>query len=130
MRRKSHIITGLAATALIFTGAAAANAGGSLQGYNTTVGKFNGSGYTGFQKKSIPGATGELESSRVGGNYVVDVRMIHKGSNDGAWTRNVTDYTLYYLYNDIPGGNSTRLQFSNDITTPVNVQVVGAWASE
>ena len=105
-------------------------AGTSYSGYNTTVGRFNGSGYSGYQTKSIAGANGYIKSTKVGGDYVVDVRM-NSSAGNGAWLRNVGDNTSDY----VPGkstqlnGTSVRLEFSNDITTPVNTQVEGTWKS-
>lgn len=107
-----------------------AYAGTSYSKYNTTVGKFNGSGYSGYQTKSISGANGYISSSTVGGSYVVDARM-NSSSGNGSWLRNVNDGTKA----ELPGnsnqkkGSSVRVKFSNDITTPVNVQVVGSWKS-
>lgn len=110
--------------------ASASFAGTSFSGYNTTVGKFNGSGYSGYQTKSISGANGQIASTSVGGDYVVDVRM-NSSKGDGSWLRNVTDGTN----KEVPGnsaqttGSSVRLQFSNNINTPVDVQVSGSWKS-
>lgn len=128
---KKKFLRGITATSLaavLFT--ATAFAGTSTTTYNTTVGKFNGSGYSGYQTKSISGANGWLYSTMVGGNYKVDVRM-NSSSGNGSWLRNVTDGTSASL----PGkstqraGSSIRLKFSNNVTTPVNVQVVGSWKS-
>ncbi len=123
---KSVSVMGLA----IMMFGAVAFAGTSYSGYNTTVGKFNGSGYSGYQTKSISGANGYILSTSVGGSYVVDVRM-NSSSGSGSWLRNVTDGTQA----ELPGssyqtsGTSVRAQFSNDINTPVDVQVVGSWKS-
>lgn len=110
--------------------ATAAFAGTSTTGYNTTVGKFNGSGYSTYQTKATAGANGWIYSTRVGGNYKVDVRM-DSPSGNGSWLRSVDDGTSASL----PGsssqitGASVRLKFSSNITTPVNVQVEGSWKS-
>lgn len=89
------------------------------------MGAFNGSGYRAYQTKAISGTNGYLGSSTVGGRYVVDARM----TGGGSWTRNLTDNRNYYLYNDILKGARTRVQFSNDLGTPVSVQVTGYWRS-
>lgn len=105
-------------------------AGENYSTYNTTVGKINGNGYSGYQTKAISGANGYIRSTSVGGDYQVDVRM--NGANgNGAWLRNVDDGTNA----EIPGNSkqkkddSVRLQFSNDLTTTVDVQVSGSWKS-
>jgi len=107
-----------------------AHAGNNFSGYNTTVGKMNGNGYSGYQTKSTGGANGYIISTSVGGNYVVDARMnCNKGN--APWKRNITDGTSGSLpgYYKQTAGESIRIQFSNDITTPVDVQVVGKWKS-
>lgn len=125
--RKKIIIT----LALLSLAGGVAQAGYSYSGYNTTVGRFNGSGYTGFQIKSKGGANGDIYSRHVGGNYRVDARMLESNGTVGAWTRGITDYGSYYVdgnYNH-RRGDSVRLQFSNNWNTPVNVQVSGTWRS-
>ncbi|MDE7425915.1 MAG: hypothetical protein K2N51_19825 [Lachnospiraceae bacterium] len=128
---KKNILRGItAASVATMLFAATAFAGTSTTGYNTTVGKFNGSGYSDYQTKAISGANGWIYSTRVGGNYTVDVRM-NSSAGNGSWLRNLNDGTSASL----PGnsaqtaGKSIRLKFSNDITTPVNVQVEGSWKS-
>lgn len=108
----------------------AAVAGSSYSHYNTTIGKFNGNGYTGYQTKNTAGANGYIKSTKVGGDYVVDVRM-NGPSGNGSWVRNLDDKDNRSL----PGsakmkkGCLVRAQFSNDWNTPVAVQVVGQWKS-
>lgn len=105
-------------------------AGTAMSSYNTTVGKFNGSGYSDYQVKAVSGANGWIESEKVGGSYTVDVRM-NSSAGNGKWFRNLGDG----LTGELPGnsaqvsGSNVRLRFSNDITTPVNVQVIGNWKS-
>lgn len=103
-------------------------AGTSWSNYDTTVPKFNGSGYTGYQTKDSSGTYGELYSAIVGGSYTVDARMV-ASSGTGSWVRSITDDDYRNLPNSVPKGLSTRVEFSNDITTPVNVQVSGRWRS-
>ncbi len=116
---------------LTLLGSTTIYAGSTYSSYNTTVGKLNGNGYTGFQTKSVSGANGNLKSVSVGGKYVVDARMQERNGTVGAWVRNISDDTNYGL----PGnsshlkGDSVRVQFSNDWNTPVNVQVTGSWRS-
>lgn len=105
-------------------------AGNTFSSYNTTVGRFNGNGYTGYQKKATDGANGYLKSNTVGGDYTVDVRMKCSAGN-GSWKRNITDkrnYSLASHYKQTKG-KKVCLQFSNDLTTPVAVQVSGSWKS-
>lgn len=108
----------------------AAMAGTSYSKYNTTVGRFNGNGYTSYQTKATAGANGYIKSTNVGGNYVVDVRMTSSSGN-GSWVRDLDDQDNRSL----PGSSkmkkncSVRAQFSNDWNTPVAVQVAGTWKS-
>lgn len=106
-------------------------AGTSYQNYNTTVGKFNGNGYSSFQTKSTSGANGDLNSSSVGGGYNVDVRMIDQNGNSGSWARNIKSGSTAQIDSHLnhTSGKNVRLQFSNDLTTRVDVQVVGSWRS-
>jgi hypothetical protein len=129
--KKVSKFKGLAAIfAMIMMLTCSAWAGTSTTSYNTTVGKYNGSGYSSYQTKSISGANGWIYSEQVGGKYVVDVRMNSTAGN-APWLRNVTDGTS----SSLPGvykqnaGDSIRLKFSNDVNTPVNVQVIGTWKS-
>ncbi|RFA32138.1 hypothetical protein CAI16_18980 [Virgibacillus dokdonensis] len=126
LKKKKLAVLGLAVGLLAIGGTA--QAGTSYSSYNTTVGKFNGNGYTGYQTKSSSGTYGDLRSNTVGGNYVVDARM-QASSGTGSWVRNVTDNDTRSLPNSVARGSSARVQFSNDLTTPVNVQVTGSWRS-
>lgn len=120
----------LIAGAVLATGAGLAVAGTSYSNFSTTVGKFNGNGYTGNQTKSGSGTVANVTTSSVGGSYVVDARVQRSnGSDSGAWSRNLSDGSSRSLTNGIPSGASTRVQFSNDILTRVDVQVSGRWRS-
>lgn len=123
---KKKLGLGLAVGLMAFGGAV--QAGTSYSSYDTTVASFNGSGYTGYQTKTNAGTYGNLNSSNVGGSYTVDARM-QASSGTGAWARSVTDSDSRNLSNSVPKGTSARVQFSNDVTTPVNVQVTGSWRS-
>ncbi len=105
-----------------------AEAGTTYTSYNTTVGKFNGSGYTGYQTKASSGTYGNLRSTSVGGKYTVDARM-QASSGTGSWVRSVNSNQVRNLPNSVARGSKARVQFSNDLTTPVNVQVTGSWRS-
>ena len=105
-------------------------AGAAMEKYSTTVGRFSGLGYTGYQTKSYSREDGILYSNAVGGKYVVDVRMISSRIIKDDWIKGVNDNRYY----SIPSGrhnagNSVRLQFRNGILTPVNVQAEGKWKS-
>lgn len=101
-----------------------------FQYYNTSVGAFNGNGYTDYQTKSIGGANGHINSYTVGGSYVVSVRMTNSNAS-AAWVRGVDSRQSY----ELPGHHKhlsnhfVRLQFSNGWVTPVSVQVTGDWRS-
>lgn len=119
----------LAAGAFALTAAAGvANATYSWTGYDTTVGRFNGSGYSGYQSKTDAYEDGQIRSTSVGGSYRVDARLENaNGAAAGSvWVR-VDDGTDRALPNLINRGWSTRVHFSNDLSTRVNVQVRGSF---
>ena len=103
-------------------------AGTSFQSYSTTVGKFNGNGYTAYQMKSGAGTAADLRSKSVGADYVVDARL-QAASGTGGWARDVGDNDTRQLWNSVQKGASARVQFSNDWNTSVDVQVSGTWRS-
>lgn len=121
----------LVAMAVAVLGSVVTYAGTAYVSYNTTVGRLNGSGYTGYQSKSVSGANGDLRSGSVGGSYVVDARIIDSAGHVGSWTRNIGDNGNYVLDGNVKhtSGDRVRVQFSNDWNTPVNVQVTGSWRS-
>jgi len=116
------------ASVMLFGGMAFA--GINFVDYNLTVGRFNGIGDTEAQKKNTTGTDGYIISICVGGDYVVDARMVSSSGN-GNWTRNVTDNQTRML----PGtekqkkGCSVKARFSNDWNTPVGVNVRGQFMS-
>jgi len=126
MKRKSMMSMGLAVGLLALGGAA--QAGTTYSNYDTSVAPFNGSGYTGYQTKSSSNASGTLLSKTVGGSYTVDARMT-ASSGTGSWVRSVSDNQSRSVSNSIAAGKSARIQFSNDLSTPVSVQVTGQWKS-
>jgi hypothetical protein len=129
MKKTARITAVVAAGAILLSGATAAVAGGSNVSYSTTVGSFNGSGYTAYQDKTTHGATGFLNSGSVGGNYTVDARMLGTDGTAGSWARTLSDGTSHYLYNNVSSSANARVEFSNDAFTPVSVQVSGSWRS-
>ncbi len=116
---------------LLMLGSTIAYAGTTYEGYNTTVGSFHGSGYTGYQTKAVGGANGYLNSVGVGGDYVVSAAMQDGDGTEGAYTNGITDNTFYTLAGNSNhlAGEYIRVHFRNGWTTPVNVQVSGSWAS-
>lgn len=126
MKRKS-MATAAVAGLVVLSGASAAYAGTTHKAYNTTVGCCNGSGYTGYQTQSTTGASAALHSWTVGGSYKVDARI--EGPIDGSWDTEISDSENRWLDNSNLSGKSVRVQFSNDWTTTVAVQVTGEWRS-
>jgi len=134
-KTRKTMLTALAALICIAMMAATAYAGNSFTGYNTVVGKINGNGYSPTQTKATSGANGRVKSTSVGGGYTVDVRMQKSDATaSGAWYRNLgsgtdTGYTVGGHVNQMYG-DTVRLHFSNDLTTLVDVQVIGEWMSQ
>ena len=124
---KAAIVTG--AVLMLFGGAV--SAGTSMVDYSTTVGRFNGSGYTSYQTKTYSSDKGFLYSNAVGGSYTVDARMVSISGDKAKWVRDVDDNSYYSLpkHTNMNSGKSVRVEFSNDLTTPVRVQVEGQWKS-
>lgn len=127
MRKKIGALLGVLLVSSSFT----AFAGSEYLDYSTTVGKFNGSGYTDYQTKVTTGAAAGLNSETVGGTYTVDVRMQDSAGNAGDWAQKVgdNDYRAIDGSPEHTSGKLVRLQFSNDLTTRVDVQVSGNWRS-
>lgn len=128
---KMKALKGIVATSIaVMTLGTAAYAGTSYESYNTTVGKFNGNGYTDYQKKSTAGIDGYIKSTKVGGSYVVDVRM-NSSAGNGSWARGLDDNDERSLPGNskMKKNDNIRVQFSNDWNTPVAVQVAGTWKS-
>lgn len=131
MKKKIGMLLGI----ILVSSSFIAFAGTQYEGYNTTVGKFNGSGYSGYQTKAISGNAGWVLSKTVGTaakDYEVDVRMIDVDKNAGDWARNIgdADHSMLDASTEHKAGESVRLQFSNDLTTPKDIQVVGDWKSD
>lgn len=127
MKKKISIILG----ALLISSSIVAFAAGDYVNYSTTVGKFNGSGYTGYQTKTTTGAAAGVVSTTVGGNYTVDVRLQESNGTVGPWFGKLGDNQSAAItsVSEHKAGDSVRLQFSNDLTTRVDVQVDGKWRS-
>ncbi|MDO5755011.1 MAG: hypothetical protein Q4P28_02070 [Tissierellia bacterium] len=107
-------------------------AGRAFSSYDTTVGRFGGTGYAGNQTIATSGANGFLSSKFIGGGYQVAARMQKtNGSASGLYT----DYFGANQSRSLPGyyqqtaGSKMRVQFKNKVSTRVNVQVRGSWKS-
>lgn len=132
MRFKRLIKVAVLTSAVVLMFGSSVYAGTSMEKYSTTVGKFNGSAFSSYQTKTYTIDKGELYSNAVGGHYTVDVRMCSSAGKKARWIRDVDDNTTYEIptnRNTIKAGNNVRLEFSNDLTTPVKVQVEGSWMS-
>lgn len=129
-KRVKSALAALMVAATLLTGAGVAHAGNSFTGYSTSVGAFNGSGYTGGQTKATTNRAGALRSVAVGGRYTVDARMQRtNGDNSGPWVRKVNSGQTRGLPNKLPAQSRARVHFSNNWSTPVRVQVEGSWRS-
>jgi len=132
MKPKLFIKTAVITSAVVLLLGSSAYAGTTMEDYGTTVGRFNGSGFTSYQTKTYTSEKGFLYSNAVGGNYTVDVRMVSSARKKAKWVRDVDDNTHYSIPTNkdtIKKGNNVRLEFSNDLTTPVRVEVEGQWMS-
>ena len=121
----------IATLMLVFILGTVVYAGTTYVDYSTTVAALNGNGYTAYQTKTTTGASARLYSASVGGDYEVDARMIDSSGSAGDWYRNLGDGEWAYI-DGSPyqlSGDSVRIQFSNDLTTLVDVQVTGSWKS-
>lgn len=127
---KKTLATTLGAGLILVVGAGAAMAGNTFTGYDTTVGRVNGNGYSGSQTKASTDDSGDINSSDVGGSYKVDARMESTGGTSlgSSWVR-LGDGTSARLPNFFVSGTSVRVHFSNDTSTLVNVRVRGNWKS-
>ncbi|EHJ02187.1 hypothetical protein CDLVIII_5719 [Clostridium sp. DL-VIII] len=126
MKRKIAIILGMALISSSVTAFAS-----SYGSYNTTVGKIAGYGYSGYLQQITTGASPSVDSTYVGGDYLVSVRAQDDNGNTGSWTSDLGDDTCCYLSvsNKFLKDDNVRLQFKNNLSTTVNVQVSGTWAT-
>lgn len=122
---------GILFAAILVSSSITAFAGTTYSVYDLTVGRFNGSAYTGYQDKAVTGSAAGLVSEFVGGNYTLDVRQVGANGNTGDWKRNVGDSQQSSIDGDAgqTAGSSVRLQFSNSLTTIQNIQTNGTWKS-
>lgn len=132
---KKPLCSMLLGVACVATMVGTAFAGSTFTGYSVAIGALNGSAYSSTQTKETSGANGAVNSTTVSGDYVVDVRMEKLDSTAaGDWYRDLGDGTNtgYVIdgHKDQKYGSTVRLKFSNDITTLVEVQANGTWASQ
>nr|WP_259547128.1 hypothetical protein [Heyndrickxia oleronia] len=130
MKKIKTLVIG-SAFGLLLTGGLA-QASTTYQNYSLTVGAFNGSAYTSYQKLTGYATVEEtinFHSDSVGGDYTVDVRGQRNSGKDPntKWIRNVGDNESHTITTGVlaESSSSYRLQFSNDLTTPVKVAVKG-----
>lgn len=116
---------GFAAT-LLLTSGGLISAGTSYESYNVDVPPFNGSANTNNQTKSTTDARADLQVSTLG--KAVDARVRSSDGGTGNWARVSTTGTIT-LPNSVESGDVAHVQFSNDLTTIVNVRVAGEWRS-
>lgn len=95
---------------------------------------INGSAYSEDSAvKETTGSSAYIYDATVGGGYEVDVRQYCSSNKvTGAWTRNLsTVNNAAYVEGTtrMLAGNTVCLQFSNDLTTLVDVEVNGTWNS-
>ncbi|SEN68752.1 hypothetical protein SAMN05192533_11774 [Mesobacillus persicus] len=127
--KKKLAILGLSVGLLTAAGSAQAIS----YGFNEEVGAFNGSAVTSWK----PDPTNNdmyvrVNMSNVEGSYTVDVRdnmrKLSSGSiSNTAWKQSVGDETAWRWQGSRTGAYEDRIQFSNDLTTPVKVTVYGLW---
>lgn len=124
MKKKLFATLGLSVGLLTMAGIAQA----SSEEFSVNVKAYNGKATTTWIGKDTLTTSAVLMKS-VGGNYTVDARLNldydHLSSiQNTAWVQNVDDTSLWtYKYSDNKGYE--RVEFSNDLTTPVQVNVKG-----
>ena len=83
--------------------------------------------------KETTGSSAYLYSATVGGGYEVDCRQRDLSNNvSGAWTRDISSVNNAAYLEGVSrmfAGHEVCLQFSNNLTTPVRVEVNGSWDS-
>lgn len=83
--------------------------------------------------KETTGSSAYLYSATVGGGYEVDCRQRDlSNSVSGAWTRDISSVNNAAYLEGVSrmfAGHEACLQFSNNLTTPVRVEVNGSWDS-
>lgn len=83
--------------------------------------------------KETTGSSAYLYSATVGGGYEVDCRQRDLSNNvSGAWTRDISSVNNAAYLEGVSrmfAGHEVYLQFSNNLTTPVRVEVNGSWDS-
>lgn len=113
-------------TLFSLSGGIIASAGTSYGNYNVVVGKFNQSVKTSAQTKTHAGRRANVKVNTLG--KAVDARAYAAKGGTGKWVRVATTGT-YNLPNDISARDATKIHFSNDLTTVVDVAVRGSWRS-
>lgn len=125
MKKIKKVVIALLAV-FSLSGGIIASAGTSYGGYSVVVGKFNQSTKTSAQTKTYAGKAANLKVTTLG--RALDARAYAEKGGTGNWVRISTTGT-YNLPNNISAKDATRIQFSTDLTTLVNVAVKGTWRS-
>ena len=125
MKKTKKVIVALLAV-FSLSGGIIASAGTSYQSYNAVVGKFNQSTKTRAQTKTNAGQSANLRVTTLG--KALDARAYAEKGGTGNWVRVSTTGT-YNMPNNISARDATRMHFSNDLTTVVDVAVRGTWRS-
>ena len=129
MKKTKALVLG-SALALLATGGVV-QAGSSYEAYNKNVGEFNGSAYTHYQQQTGLNGTENItfNNENTGGDYTVDIRGQRNSgySPNTNWVQNVGDNEWWDITRNIrqDADSSYRLQISNDLSTPVKVNVYG-----
>lgn len=131
MKKSNIIFLGIVFLLLVTGGFV--QAGQNYDSYNKDVGAYNGSAWSIYQRDSGLGTEKiTVQHKTTSGDYTVDIRaQRNNGSNrNTAWARNIGDdrFITFDRGNILQSVNSYhRLEFSNKLTTPVKVNVVGSF---
>lgn len=109
---------------ILLTVGGSASALSTYMTYSCFVPRFNGSDFTGSQYKNGNGTPIDLNVSTLG--KAVDARSFGSGGA-GGWVRIAQTGTFSIPDPNNFNGDYSSVQFSNDLTTAVNVSVVGTF---
>lgn len=132
MKKTKLIFMGVVFSLLVTGGMV--QAGHNYEGYNKDVGAYNGSAWSIYQRHTGLNGTEliTVQHKTTSGDYTVDIRaQRNTGANVyTAWARNIGDnrFITFDRHPILQSINAYhRLEFSNDLTTPVKVNVVGSF---
>ena len=125
---KKSIAVGVLAASLVLGGAASAQAGTTLQGFNLVAPKFQYPVYTAGQTKAISSFYGLLDQVTTGGGYQVNAKECV--GSDVSCGSTVTVNGGAHLPNNISAGTlHVVAQMWVNTFNFVSVSVAGYWAS-